>query len=117
MVVLMEHAGRGFSRAPQIGCLLRIDLQAWQQFGQDTLRVSTVALKSGNGGDDSTYTRLENQLLSLGSQRDALAAQMSAMLDHAEFTGQDIDQGQALALIAQGSVLLAQVHALAKTVA
>jgi hypothetical protein len=85
------------------------------QFGMDTLRISTAALESGNSTDDSTYTTLENQLSSFGTQRDSLASQIITMLENAEFNGQSIDQGQALNLIGQATVLLAQVHQAAQS--
>ena len=78
------------------------------RFGLATLTVSTRALE----GDDATYTDLENQLQALGSQRDALAGQMSAMLSAAA-GGLAIDQNQAENLIAQGQALLDQATALA----
>ncbi len=55
---------------------------------------------------------LENQLISLNSQRNALAAQMIALLEGAEFNGQAITQQQAQPLVAQGQALLAQANAL-----
>ncbi len=82
------------------------------QLGIDTLQISTKALTS-NTANDSTYTDLENQLISINSQRDALAGEMIAMLEGAEFQGQGITQAQAMPLIAQGQALLDQVHALA----
>jgi hypothetical protein len=85
------------------------------QFGLDTLRISTAALESNSSGD-STFTSLENQLISYGSQRNTLTSQMISMLEQAEFNGQSIDQQQALSLISQGQVLLAQVHAEAQSV-
>jgi hypothetical protein len=87
------------------------------QFGMDTLRISTAALQSGNANDDSAYTGLENHLISFGSQRDALAGQINTMLINAEFNGKVINEGQALSLITEGLALLAQVHALANSVA
>ncbi len=63
-------------------------------------------MESGNPSDDSTYTNLENQLISITSQRDALAAQMIALLEGAEFNGQPIDMNLANELIAQAQALL-----------
>jgi hypothetical protein len=80
------------------------------QFGLKTLSISTQALESGNSSDDSTYTNLENQLTSFGNQRDALAAQMIALLEGAEFNGQPFSNDQAKSLIAQGQALLDQVN-------
>jgi hypothetical protein len=79
------------------------------QLGLKTLAVSTRALES-NASGDSTYTQLENQLSSINNQRDALAAQIIAVLEAAEFNGQPIDQQQAMQLIAQANALLNQVN-------
>jgi len=79
------------------------------QFGLGTLAVSTKAIES-NSPNDSTYTNLENQLISLGNQRDRLASQMISLLEGAEFNGQPINQQQARQLIAQGRSLLEQVN-------
>jgi hypothetical protein len=81
------------------------------QLGLKTLAVSTRALESNDSGD-STYTQLENQLISINNQRDALAAQMIALLEAAEFGGQPINQQQAKQLISQGNALLNQVNAM-----
>ena len=82
------------------------------QFGLKTLSISTQALESGNSSDDSTYTNLENQLASFGNQRDALAAQMIALLEGAEFNSQPFSNAQAKSLIAQGQALLNKVNRL-----
>jgi hypothetical protein len=79
------------------------------QFGLGTLAVSTKAIES-NSPNDSTYTRLENQLISLGNQRDKLASQMISLLEGAEFNDQPISQQQAKLLIEQGQQLLDQVN-------
>jgi len=78
------------------------------QFGMTTLMVSTRAIE----GDDSTYSSLESQLQALGTQRDAVAGKMSAMLNAAA-GGQAIDENQAKDLITQGQALLQQATALA----
>jgi hypothetical protein len=82
-------------------------------FGLDTLTASTHALKSGSAVDDSTYTNTENELISLGNERDALAQQMIGMLEGAEFNAQPISQQQAQALDAEAQTLLDQAQALA----
>jgi hypothetical protein len=78
------------------------------QLSLDSLAVSTRAIESGTSSDDSTYTNLENQLASLTSQRDAVAAQMDAMLENAAFNGQAIDEQAAKSLINRGQSLLNQ---------
>ena len=82
------------------------------QLGLASLVISTRALES-NASGDSTYTNLENQLTSITNQRDALAGQMSALLENAAFNGQAIGEQQAKHLISQGQALLDQVNALA----
>jgi hypothetical protein len=81
------------------------------QLGLATLAVSTRALES-NATGDSTYTDLENQLISVTSQRDALAAQMIALLEGTEFNNQTLSNAQVQPLIAQGQALLNQVNSL-----
>ncbi|HEX8918539.1 MAG TPA: sulfatase-like hydrolase/transferase, partial [Chloroflexota bacterium] len=82
------------------------------QFGLATLGVSTRALESGSSADDSTYTNLENQLMSVNSQRNTLASQMVALLEGAEFGNQPFSDAQAQSLIAQGQSLLNQVNSM-----
>ena len=82
------------------------------QLGLASLVVSTRALES-NASGDSTYSNLENQLASITTQRDALAGQMSALLENAAFKGQTIDEQQAKQFISQGQALLNQVNTLA----
>jgi hypothetical protein len=74
--------------------------------GLASLRISTKALESGSATDDSTYTRLENQLISITDQRNAIAGQMLKLLEDAAFNGKSIDQQQAKQLIDQGQSLL-----------
>jgi hypothetical protein len=68
---------------------------------------------SGSASDDSTYTNVENQLASLISERDSLAAQMLSLLEGAEFGGLSISEQQAQSLVAQGQALIAEANALA----
>lgn len=84
------------------------------EFGLATLQASTNALTS-NSPDDSTYTNLENQLISLGNQRDALATQIKNALDAAAFGGRPLDNGQARSWIAQAQSLIDQAQALASS--
>ena len=79
------------------------------EFGLESLKVSTTALAS-TSANDRTYTRLENKLISLGQERDALARQMSAILNAAEFGDHRINEKRAKHLIDQGNELLAEVR-------
>jgi hypothetical protein len=82
------------------------------QFGLATLTASTQALAS-NAPGDSTYTSIENKLKALGAARDALTAQMQALLIGAEFGGKPISVKAAKKLIAEGYALLTQAGNLA----
>jgi hypothetical protein len=84
------------------------------RFGMDTLAVSTRAVKSGSPTDDGTYAVLESQLDGFTARRDALGGQMRFLLAAASFDGQAIDEGLALALIAEAESLLDQVHVAAQ---
>jgi hypothetical protein len=75
------------------------------QFGQATLKISTSALV----GDDQKYNRLENRLTSIGSQRDALAAQIIQRLEAAEFDNQPLDWPTTFKLLSQVNQLLERV--------
>jgi hypothetical protein len=81
--------------------------------GLATLHVSTVALESGSGGDDSTYTNIESQLSSYASQRDALVAQILPLLEGAQSNGTPIPDATAANLIQQAQNLLSSVQAYA----
>ena len=80
-------------------------------FGLATLASSTNALGSGSAADDSTYATLENQLSALDARRDALAGQMIALLEGAEFNGQPISRHRARHLEAEARSLLAAAGA------
>jgi type I phosphodiesterase/nucleotide pyrophosphatase len=79
------------------------------KLGLASLRISTEALESGSTTDDSTYTKLENQLIALTDQRNALASQMLKLLEAAAFNGQSINEQQAKQLIDQGQALFGLV--------
>jgi hypothetical protein len=84
-------------------------------FSLTTLGISTTALES-NSTNDSTYTQLENQLINMTTVRDAIAAQMIATLETAEFGGSNNASAnvQVSSLIARANALLAQAKSLAQ---
>ena len=86
------------------------------QLGLDSLVISTAAEKSGSASDDSTYTSLESKIAKFTTQRDALAAQMIALLEGAAFHGHAINVDKTNNLIHQAEELLKQVHELAESV-
>jgi len=76
------------------------------KLGLASLAVSTAALK----GDDPTYDRLENRLISVNSKRDALAAKMIKQLEDAEFNNKPVNPFSVLQLVFEAESLLHQVH-------
>ena len=82
------------------------------QFGMDTLDFSTTAIQSGSSSDDSAYVAADATLASWGSRRDALAGQISDLLNgltngSIASTSEAMIQG----LTRQADALLAEVHA------
>jgi hypothetical protein len=72
------------------------------QLGLSTLKRSTTALE----GNDQTYAQIENALIALTSERNAIAGQMIGMLNAAAFEGTAINEQDARQLIQQGEGLL-----------
>jgi hypothetical protein len=81
-------------------------------FGLDTLAVSTAALASSSA-NDRTYNQLEGVLGRLGAARDKVAGAVQSQLLGAEFGNQPVNPGQATALLAAGSAILAGAGLLA----
>jgi hypothetical protein len=82
------------------------------EFSMAVVKSSTLALASGDANSDATYISIEGQIDSLTNQRNALAVQMIALLNGAEFNGQTFTNAQAQSLIAQGQSLIDQANAL-----
>ncbi len=70
--------------------------------GVQTLIKSTTAL----AGDDATYATIEDEILDLTKQRNAIASQMLSMLEDSTFDGKDFNEGKAEGLIEQAEDLL-----------
>jgi len=80
-------------------------------FSMEALRVSTIAIKSDAAGD-ATYASLEDSISDLTDARDALAGNIRAALEAAEFDGTPINVRQAQSWISQANQLIAQISAL-----
>jgi hypothetical protein len=78
-----------------------------------SLEVSTAGMVTGNALDDSAYAALDAKLATWLSQRDALADQISAVINGTQFNGTTINVQHALNLAAQAKALIAQVEAAA----
>jgi hypothetical protein len=105
---MREHRGE-LLRLGQVYTQLEAPVGA---FGLDTLIASTRALASHSAGD-VTYSSIENRLQHLGDRRDAVAAQMRALLLGAAFDGRSLNDANAAALIRQGYELLGAAATLA----
>ncbi len=74
------------------------------QLALDTLQTSTNALAS-NATNDATYTKLENQIQQINTQRDTVTLRIIALLESVEFSNHD-DTRQATTLTNQGNGVL-----------
>jgi|HubBroStandDraft_2_1064218.scaffolds.fasta_scaffold14812_1 hypothetical protein len=108
---LPKAVGEGRQQFEALAAALKQINAPFGQLGKDTLAISTVAL-NGNDAKDATYTQLENQLTNIGTARDAIAGQMLALLEAAEFNGQPITVREAAPLILEADLLLAYTHLL-----
>jgi hypothetical protein len=116
---VLTRAARPAAMRAHTGTLTRLG-QVYSQlnaavgsFGLNTLRASTTALASRSQGD-ARYTRLENSLAGLGTQRDTLAGRMRAILLGAAFAGRHVPPGLARRLISEGERLLGKAALLAR---
>src|SRR5204863_9893940 len=66
-----------------------------------SLKVSTAGMQTGSASDDSAYATLDARLAGWLSRRDALADQISAMINGAQFNGTAVNARHALDLAAQ----------------
>jgi len=99
-------------RLGQLYSQLNADVGA---FGIATLHASTIALASNTPGD-SEYTTIENSLVRLGSERDALVGAIRGVLDDGLATNATArvtaDAAQVGGLIGQGQQLLGRANLL-----
>ena len=87
-------------------------MASFGSFSMDTLVASTHALASNSAGDQ-TYTDIEDQIASLTSQRNALAAEIRTGFNQAQFDGVTLSENQLKAWNRAADDLLAQAQALA----
>ena len=87
-------------------------MASFGSFSMDTLVASTTALSSNSAGD-GTYTTIEGQIQALTDQRNALAAEIRAGINDAEFNGTKLSEHQINDWIVRANDLLAQAHDLA----
>ena len=76
-----------------------------------SLKVSTAGMQTGTASDDLAYTHLDTQLAGWLGRRDALANEISAVINGAQFNGTAINVKHAMDLAAQAKALIAEVEA------
>lgn len=82
-------------------------------FGMAAVAGATRAMQTGTESADSQYVSFDDQLSALTNRRDAVALQISEILDAASFDGQTLGEPSAKALIRQAQAILAEANALA----
>ena len=82
-------------------------------FGMAAVAGATRAMQTGTESADGQYVTFDDQLSALTNRRDAVAVQISKMLDAASFDGQTLDEPSARALIRKAQAILAEANALA----
>jgi hypothetical protein len=79
----------------------------------DSLAFATRAIAGGTDANDSAYTAADAKIAGWTARRDALAADILAVLEGAEFGGREPGEDQVKGLLGQARALLAEVHAAA----
>jgi hypothetical protein len=87
-------------------------MASFGSFSMDTLVASTSALSSNSSGD-ATYASIEAQIQDLTDQRNALAAEIRAGINNAEFNDVKLSEHQINDWIVRANALLAQARDLA----
>jgi hypothetical protein len=99
-------------RLERLGQSYKQLMASFGSFSMDTLVASTTALSSNSAGD-ATYATIEGEIQSLTDQRNALAAEIRAGINDAEFNGRKLSEHQIRDWIVRANDLLAQAHELA----
>jgi hypothetical protein len=86
------------------------------QLGMDSLKVSTVALASGDSANDDIYLKLTKKIKNWNWKRDTIAEEMRRMLDGAAFKHEPFDEVIARRLTNHAEALLEEVSSCAAAV-
>ncbi len=111
---VVSHAlnvGRGLYQ--NLGAAYKQLTAPFGRLSMASLRISTAGIVSGSGSDDSAYLATDSQLNGWLSRRDALAGQISAVLNAAQFENQGATSARLRDLTAQAKALVAEVEAAA----
>jgi hypothetical protein len=111
---VVSHAinvGRGLYQ--NLGAAYKQLTAPFGRLGLASLRISTAGVVSGSASDDSAYLATDSQLNGWLTRRDALAAQIAAVLNAAEFENRGATSARIRDLTAQANALVAEVEAAA----
>jgi hypothetical protein len=111
---VVSHAlnvGRGLYQ--NLGAAYKQLTAPFGRLGMASLRISTAGVVSGSASDDSAYVATDRQLNGWLTRRDALASQISAVLNAAEFADHGATSARLRDLTAQANALVAEVEAAA----
>jgi hypothetical protein len=111
---VVSHAinvGRGLYQ--NLGAAYKQLTAPFGRLGMASLRISTAGIVSGSAADDSAYLATDSQLNGWLVRRDALAGQIAAVLNAAEFEDHGATSARIRDLTAQAKALVAEVEAAA----
>jgi hypothetical protein len=111
---VVSHAinvGRGLYQ--NLGAAYKQLTAPFGRLGMASLRISTAGVVSGSASDDTAYLATDSQLNGWLTRRDALAGQISAVLNAAQFQNQGATSARLRDLTAQANALVAEVEAAA----
>jgi hypothetical protein len=105
------NVGRGLYQ--NLGAAYKQLTAPFGRLAMASLRISTAAMVSGSTADDTAYLATEGQLNGWLSRRDALGAQISDVLNGAEFENQGTTSARIRDLTAKANALVAEVESAA----
>jgi hypothetical protein len=111
---VVSHAlnvGRGLYQT--LGAAYKQLTAPFGKLGMASLKIATAGIVSGSTADDSAYTATRTRLNGWLTRRDALANQISAVLNAAQFEDHGATSARIRDLTAQAKALVAEVEAAA----
>jgi hypothetical protein len=105
------NVGRGLYQ--NLGASYKQLTAPFGRLGLASLRISTAGVVSGSASDDTAYLATDIQLNNWLGRRDALAAQIAAVLNAAEFENHGATSARIRDLTAQANALVGEVEAAA----
>ena len=111
---VVSHAlnvGRGLYQ--NLGTAYKQLTAPFGKLGMASLKIATAAIVSGSTADDSAYTATQTRLNGWLTRRDAIASQISAVLNAAQFENSGATSARIRNLTAQANALVAEVEAAA----